>query len=244
MAYPLFSYESFADLIREVMSHGYSFLRVDQSVNDRGPKPFYLRHDVDLSALSAGKIGEIEASLGVKASFFFLLGGDTYNLLSPENLRIVRDLRSMGHCVGLHIDERLIEEREHKVQETIAWFSGCVEEIDEVVSFHRPTERVLGKDFDSFLSAYRPEIFSPVQYLSDSRRDPGFLPTLREWMSEGRAPIQLLLHPGWWYPEQDPQKYKDELLARRIQEADGYLKTNFARFFEPTRSATHRDFGL
>jgi len=241
---PLFCYESFGELIREIVSDGYSFLRIDQSVNEGFPKPFYLRHDVDLSALAAKRIGAIEASLGVSASFFFLLGGDTYNLLSPDNLRIIRDLRSMGHCVGLHIDERLIEEREDKVQATLAWFNGCVEDIDNVVSFHRPTERVLGKDFASFRSAYRPEIFSPEQYLSDSRRDPGFVPTLREWMGEGRAPIQLLLHPGWWYPEQDAQRFKDDLLARRIQESECYLKTNFAKVFGPTQSAPERDFGL
>ena len=244
MTYPLFCYESFAGLVREIISHGYSFLRVDESPGEERARSFYLRHDVDLSALAAMRIGEIEASLGVTASFFFLLGGDTYNLLSRDNLRIVHDLRLMGHCVGLHIDERLIEEREDKLQETVAWFNSCVEPIDNAVSFHRPTEQVLGKDFASFRSAYRPEIFSPEHYLSDSRRDPSFFPTLKEWIEQGRAPIQLLLHPGWWYPEQDPQKFKDDLLARRLQEADGYLKTNFAKVFESTKSAPERDFGL
>lgn len=240
----IFSYEYFERLLGEIISHGYAFLRVDQDPDAGGPKPFYLRHDVDLSHLAARKIGEIEHRLGVTSSFFFLLGGETYNLLGADALGVVRSLREMGHCVGLHIDERLIDVQEGKIKSTLTWFNDCVAEIDNVVSFHRPTDAVLGKDFSSFCNAYRSEIFAPDRYLSDSRRDSGFLPTLRQWMDEGQAPVQLLLHPGWYYPEPDALRFREDLLARRSREVDAYLESNFRKVFGGLGDSAHRKFEL
>ena len=240
----VFSYEDFERLLGEIISPGYSFLRVDQDPDEGGPKSFYLRHDVDLSHLAARRIGEIEHSLGVTASFFFLLGGETFNLLSPDTLGVVRSLKDMGHCVGLHIDERLIEVREERIRATLNWFNDCVAEIDNVVSFHRPTDAVLGRDFPSFSNAYRSKIFAPEKYLSDSRRDPSFLPTLRQWMEEGRAPLQLLLHPGWYYPEPDATQFRRDLVARRVNEVETYLESNFSKVFGGTTDNANRTFGL
>jgi len=240
----LFTYESFTSILEEIIKHGYTLLRVDEDPPAEGGKSFYLRHDVDISALAAARVGEIERSLGVVSSFFFLLGADTYNLLDPSNLRIVEKLRSFGHCVGLHIDERIFGTDERIVRHTLAWFKECVGDIDAVVSFHRPTAAVLHRDYAGFMSAYRPAIFSDKRYLSDSRRSDEFYPRLQAWFQEGRSPIQLLLHPEWWYPEQDITRFKSALVERRVREIEGYLSTNFSKVFGESKGDEDRTFGL
>ena len=240
----MFDYESFASLLKEIAANGYSFRRIDDSLHNEGEKTIYLRHDVDISALAASRIGEIEHSLRITSSFFFLLGADTYNLLDPCNLTIMAELRSQGHCVGLHIDERIFEDDETTVYRTLEWFKECVTNIDLVVSFHRPSASVLGRDYASFVSAYRPAIFSNEHYLSDSRRSPEFYPKLQAWLQQGRTPIQLLLHPGWWYPTQNIEEYKNDLVTRRTHELERYLGTNFQKVFGKVPADENSTFGL
>ena len=240
----LFNYESFAELIEEIGSFGYSFQRIDDTLGNEPGKVLYLRHDVDISAIAAARIGEIEHSLGAKSSFFFLLGADTYNLLDPRNMRIIDRLRSMGHCVGLHIDQRLFDDDERTVYRTLEWFKKCVTDIDLAVSFHRPTVSVLSRDYTAFASAYRPEIFSDEHYLSDSRRSPEFYTKLQTWLRQGRTPVQLLLHPGWWYPRQNVEEYRNDLVKRRIHEIDSYLGANFNKVFGELVSHENSAFGL
>jgi hypothetical protein len=228
---PTFSYEGFAGILHRILARGYTFRTIDEEPPGPGERTLYLRHDVDLSARAAARLGEIEAGRGVRATFFFLLGADTYNLLSPANLAIMRRLRSAGHRVGLHIDERLVRDEEEPVRRTLEWFDACVEPIDRVVSFHRPTPAVLGRAYRSFASAYRPAIFSPERYLSDSRRSAAFEEPLRAWLDQGRSPIQLLLHPGWWHPVADAEECRQALLRRRMAEVRRYLSDNFGKVF-------------
>jgi hypothetical protein len=126
----LFNYESLTSIIEDIVEHEYTLLRVDEGPPPGGGKYFYLRHDVDISALAAARVGEIEHFLGVVSSFYFLLGADTYNLLDPGTLRIVEKLRSYGHCVGLHIDERPCSADERTVRNTLEWFRECIAEIE------------------------------------------------------------------------------------------------------------------
>jgi hypothetical protein len=239
-----FSYEGFRRLVEEVLENGYACYRFDEPPCDSDAKRFYLRHDVDISPLSAMRLGEIEHELGVHGNFFFLLNGETYQLLSEPNIHIVRRLREMNHCVGLHIDQLLVGEDEQRILKTITWFSDAVTPIDLVVSFHRPTSAVLGRLYNRFTNAYAPQFFSEESYLSDSRRSDEFYPKLRRWMSEGTPMIQLLTHPGWWYPEADIATFMRDLCARREHELKRYLLANFSRTFREVVDNEDRTFGL
>ena len=226
-----FNYAAFEGLLDAVASRGYAFLRFDGG--DEGPagKAFYLRHDVDLSPLAAGAMGEIEARHGIAANFFFQMGTETYNIFSLDVLGIMRHLREAGHAVGLHLDQEIFSDDGAAVRRTLEWFSECVAELDPVVSFHRPSESVLGRSFDGFVSTYEERFFGPKLYLSDSRRDAGFHDRLLAWMDEDRSPVQLLLHPGWWYDEPDIRRFKDALVHRRASEVERYLRDHVGKVF-------------
>jgi hypothetical protein len=232
----------FSEIVRTATKAGYAFARFDR-LPEAG-KRFFLRHDVDISPRAALLLGRLAQEHGAASNFFFQLNAETYNIFSDDVLDIMRDLRARGHCVGLHIDQARFGDDEAAIRRTVDWFSSCVIEIDEAVSFHRPSESVLGKSYAAFLNAYDPRFFSPDSYLSDSRRSLAFLPTLAEWLAGGKPSIQLLLHPEWWSGVEDETAAWAELKARREQELAQYVTTNFAKVFHHVITAERRNFRI
>ena len=230
----------FSDVLAKARAAGYAFARFDRAAP--GGKVFYLRHDVDISPRNVLLMGRLAQEQGVASNIFFQLNAETYSIFSDEVIDIMRALRAAGHCVGLHVDEVRFGADEEVIRRTIDWFSSCVLPVDDVVSFHRPSGAVLGTPYTSFVSAYDPRFFSPDSYLSDSRRSLDFLPKLAEWLSAGRARIQLLLHPEWWTGINDDLGIWTELRARRQYELEQYLTTNFRRVFGHVVAAENRNF--
>jgi hypothetical protein len=232
----------FSDIVRAAKDAGYEFARFDRAA--REGKRFFLRHDVDISPRAARLLGHLAQDQGAAANFFFQLNAETYNIFSDEVLEIMRDLRARGHCVGLHIDQARFGDDEAAIRRTVDWFSSCVIEIDDVVSFHRPAAGVLARRYDAFINAYDPRFFSSESYLSDSRRSLAFLPTLADWLKAGKPSIQLLLHPEWWSGLDDEGAVWTELKARRQQELAHYVAANFAKVFHNVVPAERRDFRI
>jgi len=177
------------------------------------------------------ELGRIAADLGVSSNFFFQLNSEAYSFFVPDTLDIISALREMKHCVGLHIDERLIGTEESKITATLDWVNNCVTPIDRVVSFHRPSPAVLGKQYGGFVNAYDPGFFDADHYLSDSRRSIAFHPVLMSWLAEGRKNIQLLLHPEWWREVDSVEEFWTLLADRRHGQLRRYMIANFAKVF-------------
>jgi hypothetical protein len=226
-----FGYEGFETLLRRVREAGYAFERLDRPEAGANAPTFFLRHDVDISPFVARTLGEIEHRLGIVASFYFLLGADTYSIFDANVLDIMRRLRSQGHCVGLHIDQTVIAPDADAIEDTLAWFSNRVLPIDRAISFHRPEPAVLGRHYARFWSAYDPSVFSPETYLSDSRRSLQFFSKLTAWLEDGRPRLQLLLHPEWWHPHATIEGVWADLAGRRQADLRAYVATNFPSVF-------------
>lgn len=231
-----FSEPDFRNILQALGECGYRFCRFDQPHDGEGRR-VYLRHDVDISPAMALRLGTIEKECRVVANYFFQMNADTYSGLAPETIAIIRELRSMGHGVGLHIDENLIAAEASAIRKTIDWFDDCVTPIDKAISFHRPSQGVLGRDFDGFANAYGSPFFHPDGFFSDSRRNNKFKGQIINAAQSGVNPLQLLLHPCWWYPEADMKAFADRVLARRRAETVRYLRKNFAAVFTPVIAA-------
>lgn len=244
---PDFSYAGFRDILMEIKSYGYTFCRFDEVLDDgrRDLKRFYLRHDVDMSPRCASRLGRIAAECGLRSNVLFQLDAETYNVFAQGNLEIIRELRALGHCVGLQIDENLIGVDGGKILLTLNWFNECCASIDRVISFHRPTAACLGRDFEGFASGYGSRVFGKDRYLSDSRRSWEFRERLTQWLIQGRTPIQLLLHPGWWHPHNDVNEIWDDLRNRRNDDLARYMVANFRKVFASVIALDEQpDFGL
>ncbi|WP_207485291.1 hypothetical protein [Arenibaculum pallidiluteum] len=241
-----FREDTFRGVITHALRSGYSFQRLDRAVDaaERATPLIRLRHDVDISPIMALRLGEIEHEHGVAGNFFFQLNAETYSFLVPGTLAIIRRLREMGHCVGVHIDETLVGREEPAIASTLDWVAGQIVGIDRAVSFHRPSPQVLGRRYQRFVSAYDDRVFDPDSYLSDSRRSMAFHRTVMAWIDDRRPCLQLLLHPEWWCGVDSLEQFWDMLRARRTAELRHYMIRNFPNVFSPILAEEQRTFGL
>lgn len=232
-----FTDESFIEIIKAIKSHSYKFMKFDDAnclgvtETKSNTKTMILRHDVDMSPYGALKLGEMEAEYEVVSNFFFQLNAGTYQMLSPYCIDICKELQAMGHLVGLHVDSALFSEEEYKVKGTIDWIRSNLFPIDNVISFHRPQAKSLGRKYQSFVSAYDKAFFDTDVYASDSKGEDGFYEKLENFLTSEVPFFQLLLHPCWWENETDRRKIYKLASIRKQKELDDYMLANFPKVF-------------
>lgn len=226
-----FSDESYIEIIQTVKEHRYKFVKLTDDMSDKKVKRFLLRHDVDISPVGALKLGKMEAENNIVSNFFFQLNAQTYQMLSPSCINICKELQSMSHLVGLHVDSALFSEEEDKIGGTIAWIRDNLFLMDNAISFHRPLPGSLGKKYVGFVSAYDVDFFTTDFYVSDSRGEDKFYEKLESLLNLDATFIQLLLHPCWWENVIDKDKIYQSISKIRQNDLDEYLLFNFARVF-------------
>ena len=226
-----FSDESYIEIIQTVKARGYEFVKLTDGMSDKKIKRFLLRHDVDISPVGALKLGRMEADNNVVSNFFFQLNAETYQMLSPSCINICKELQSMGHLVGLHVDSALFSEEKDKIRGTIDWIRDNLFSMDYAISFHRPLPGSLGKKYAGFVSAYDSDFFDTNFYASDSRGEDRFYEKLEFLLNSDVSFIQLLLHPCWWENETHKKEIYKVISKRRQKNLDDYLLFNFSKVF-------------
>src|SRR5205823_7026515 len=103
----------------------------------------YLRHDIDLHLPGVERMAEVEAVLGARSTYFVLLT-QHYNPLYPENLAILRQIRDLGHEIGLHYDLTTYPQDDAGAREHLAWearlLSSIVDAPVRCITMHQPYE--------------------------------------------------------------------------------------------------------
>jgi hypothetical protein len=228
----IFSDESYIEILKIIQKYSYEFIKItDNHIPNVNKKYFLLRHDVDMSPYGAVKLGKIEADNNIVANYFFQLNAGTYQLLSSLCIDICKELQSMGHVVGLHVDSALFSEKEDKIRGTIDWMRDNLFPMDYAISFHRPQPKSLGRKYDCFVSAYDSVFFNTDFYASDSKGEDRFYERLELLLKSNATFIQLLLHPCWWENETDRNEIYHTALRRKQEELDSYLLNNFPKVF-------------
>jgi len=226
-----FTLKHYEEILKSALEAGYMPKGFHEEVSAHERWILYLRHDLDICLEEAIPMAEVEAKLGMQATYFVLTNSPLYNLLSSDALATIKEIQSMGHWVGLHIDTALLPA-----------FNGSIEDLVErlyslyakplslvrAVSFHRPNPTVLGKVFNVCVSTYEPRFFSQIKYVSDSRG------TWREgcpcqMLSKNVHPrVQMLVHPIWWdiTASDRLEDRLQRLLATRSRQCEKYLADN------------------
>lgn len=229
-----FSEKGYAALIASFRARGYQardFFSVKP--DDRH---LVLRHDIDVSLEAAVELAELEATLGLRASYFVLLRCELYNPFAAIGRSQLRRLHALGHEVGLHFDAALVaggvEALDAAAANECAMLEGLIETPVRVISFHRPAPALLGLEraLAGRAHAYEPRFFKAMGYCSDSR---GAFhhghPLDHPAVAAGRA-LQLLTHPIWWCGP----KGRDvtEQLDRFVAERSTKLRESLAAMIE------------
>ncbi|MDQ3671662.1 MAG: hypothetical protein M3364_04385 [Actinomycetota bacterium] len=178
-----FDLDHYREILDAARAGGYRFARFGA---DPEPGDLFLRHDIDLSLAAAVTMAEVEAELGVGATYLLMTESVFYNLASSEGVTAIARLRELGHAVGLHAVYPNVE---------------LDERFDPVISWHNPQPEYTSDEIHGVSNAYAKRYFSPEHYRSDSnQRWRSGCP--HEALRAGAFPwLQILVHPAIWvYP--------------------------------------------
>jgi len=193
----------------------YSFLTISKSIFDDvnnllndGKKICFLRHDIDFSIENAVRMARKEADENINSTYTVLLTGMFYNPFELENRKMLSEIVSLGHEVGLHFDPLIHNIRnEDELDEAISKEKSALEDIIQtkvdMFSFHNTTSFSMSckkKSYAECINAYSDFFHNDVEYISDSH---GYW-RFRDWntlLLENHKIIQVLTHPIWWQPD-------------------------------------------
>tara|TARA_R100000008_G_scaffold77370_1_gene57766 strand:+ start:2592 stop:3341 length:750 start_codon:yes stop_codon:yes gene_type:complete len=210
----MFSYVEYKNIITLVEQHLPIVDFLDVYITDVMPKFCVLRHDIEFSVDRALKLARIEADeLGVKSTYTVQLRNNTYNALSQKNIDSIKEIKKLGHSIGLHqnpptmSDTKLIKYIQKDI-ETLEHYYGF--EVDRF-AFHRcgsnPSllERYVevprkincyAADFFHYFSGSRPSELN-VYYIADSNHKWKYGYPLELDFNKVNK-LQLLTHPYSW----------------------------------------------
>lgn len=202
-----FTYKAYGQLIHLLKNKGYSISTYHNHASFE--RVVILRHDVDSSIDKALLMAELEQSLGVTGTYFFLLSTDFYNIASRECTRKIKQIQNMGHEIGLHFDE-IKYRRSSDSYDILPHLYNEVKIMELIldtpirtVSMHRPSSTALEADYDlgDIVNSYSKVFFEDFKYVSDSRRywreD-----VIKVVNTEAFNRLHILTHP-FWYNERE-----------------------------------------
>lgn len=202
-----FSLKHYQEILEIALDSGYKFFSFDQLHQIQNEQlACVLRHDIDYCPEWAPQIANIENNLGIKATYFFQICSDIYNLRSKENIGIIHNLKRDGHELGLHLDVSWADDiswdnltdfcdTEKALFQTITNVPPC-----KYISFHNTHkfgELVLGQQINGMYHTYEAPFFKDMKYLSDSQ-DWYEGCVCKIFKNKKYKKIQLLTHPYIW----------------------------------------------
>ena len=193
-----------------------------------------LRHDIDFDTDFALKTAQIEADLGVRATYFFLLCSDLYNALSASNFENICRIKEMGHDISLHFDPLIYEEFQGGFKREVNIFQEYFETEVRVISIHRPNQffQEYNMPIMGIEHAYQSKYFHDIKYFSDSTGEWRFGHPFDSEEFMLKKSFQILIHPIWWMME---GKDKHDKLRQYFSERVSNLKTDFNNNCVPFR---------
>lgn len=97
-----FTLKIYQQLLLSLQQAGYGFLTFEQFCQEKDnltSKTVVLRHDVDLKAENSLATAKIEASLGIRATYFFRI------VPQSDKPTIIREIAALGHEIGYHYED-------------------------------------------------------------------------------------------------------------------------------------------
>jgi hypothetical protein len=145
-----------------------------------------LRHDVDLALAPAVEMAELEAELGISATYFLMTRSELYNLDAASGEATLGRLRELGHRVGLHgvYPDAALDDR-----------------FDPIVAWHTPEPEYMTLPIEGAANVMQPGFFDPEHYRSDSNKNWRHGCPHKQLAHGEFKWLQLLVHPELWvYP--------------------------------------------
>ena len=198
---------SYRLILQSAANQGFEFVDFfTVTPDDDKRRQIILRHDIDYSLTSACEMAEIDAKYKIRATFSLLLSSPLYNPFTPTNIKIINEIKQLGHNVVLHhhvLPEQGAEEIQGDIIKEMQIMMAFFPYIQPVFVWHNPPPGNLLSEIEvpGMINAYSDSFVRNMFYISDSvlRNTPeNFLKALKK-----QRLIHMLLHPIIWMSEQD-----------------------------------------
>lgn len=204
------TYSVYRDILRNIIST--EKLR-DYTDVQPGCDFIVLRHDIEFSMERALNMAEIEFEMGVRATYFVQIRSNAYNAFSLKNVAMLRQMRDLGHHIGLHYHIGLSMVPD-VIAEEIRQQCGLLEAMlgfpVDRYSMHRPQKEThyYATAIPGLINAYGPDFFTfaeeldehsvlHVKYISDAKHRWNYGTPDAETLRNAPR-LQLLVHPDFW----------------------------------------------
>ncbi|MDX1838002.1 hypothetical protein DIZ81_09710 [Legionella taurinensis] len=169
-----------------------------------------LRHDVDFSLEHALKTARIEHEMQIGSTYFIHLHNEFYNALDVGSLKLMRELLSLGHHIGLHFDVHYYNIKgKEELEYWLAFEKSLIERVldcrIDVFSFHNTNDFTMGceeHDYAGMLNTYSTYFKTQASYCSDSNGYWRYRKLEEVLLDPEIKKLQVLLHPEWWTDEE------------------------------------------
>ena len=208
-----FTISNYQKIIQTAKRNNFKFSFFYDS-HSNNTKHLLWRHDVEFSPFIALKMAEIEVEEMVKATYFFQLHGEFYNVLEKEISEIVFKIKSLGHDIGLHFDSHYFDITNEKDLEKYLtldtqYFNAIFGTDIKVFSFHNTNPFILScekENYAGLINVYSRFFKDHFNYCADSTgywRYEHLVDVLNDTNIQN---LQVLTHDAMW---------SDEILAPR-----------------------------
>lgn len=200
-----FTFKKYEKLVKLAIDNGFVFCSYDEKL-DSETKQILWRHDVEFSPFVALKMAEIEAKLGVKATYFFQLHGELYNTLEKEVSNIVHRIKDLGHDIGLHFDSHYFPiENESDLEKYLKidadYFNSIFNCELKVFSFHNTNKFTLSlekNEYAGLINVYSEFHKKNYAYCADSTGYWRYEPLDEVLQNKSITKLQVLTHDSMW----------------------------------------------
>jgi hypothetical protein len=175
-----FALSHYRELLDAAQAGGYRWASFD---HEPAPGDLFLRHDVDLSLEAALELARLEHGADARATYFLMTESVFYNLDSEVGRAALRQLRELGHAVGLHAV--------YPRAELDARF-------DAVIAWHNPDPEYMAQPIPGAVNVMEAPYFTLGKYRSDSNAHWREGCPHEELAAGGFEWLQLLVHPEIW----------------------------------------------
>lgn len=221
-----FTLESYRGILTRAQRLGYRIVPFCDFTSPTPEAPvLLLRHDLDHSIRSAATLAEVEASVGVRSTYFVQVACDFYNLLSSESRALLGRIQDLGHEIGLHYDSTRYQDGGAEVaRRDLALLENLTHHPIRSASQHIPIDSPRFNILDVVeREAYEPRFTQgDMTYISDS---------LMAWrqarphdLLDARRSFQLLTHPMKWVAD---FRDMDQALAGSLEEETQWLRQRY-----------------
>ena len=93
-----FTISNYNKMLETLLAQGFSFQTFSEFLENQDAKVIILRHDVDKLPENSLKTAQLEASLGIRGSYYFRTVSCSYSV------EIIKEIARLGHEVGYHYE--------------------------------------------------------------------------------------------------------------------------------------------